>query len=335
MIKNALLPEKESESEYDIDNKNRFLSEVLNNVVMFSNDEIIICDSDMNIIMSNTKIVKNGESLLNKLRICQNHINMKNISFNRSLLTSEGKMIYKVTISKISLDGSSRDGFLFVLKNISKENEYKNKFEQSVSLLKHDLKTTILSHITALNLVLKSPKNNDLLPEILNSCVFTNCLIQNFIDEADHFEYKISKKEVSLSAFVTDLLKECQNFLALKKNKIELSLAKEILMSIDAKLLKKALANILFQINERCLENSIIGLTIKKSRNYLKFQINSLAQILDKNEFSAKVKVFKKYDKIGNLSGLTLACKIIDSFGGKITVENVENGSLLTIYVPI
>ena len=61
----------------DINNENTeedsFTSEVLNNLVTFSNDEIIVCDSFMNIIMSNSNIVKKGENILNKLRICHNH----------------------------------------------------------------------------------------------------------------------------------------------------------------------------------------------------------------------------------------------------------------------
>ena len=73
----------------DINNENTeedsFTSEVLNNLVTFSNDEIIVCDSFMNIIMSNSNIVKKGENILNKLRICHNHINMKNVSFNRTI----------------------------------------------------------------------------------------------------------------------------------------------------------------------------------------------------------------------------------------------------------
>ena len=323
----------------DINNENTekdsFVSEVLNNLVTYSNDEIIVCDSFMNIIMSNSNIVKNGGNILNKLRICQNHINMKNVSFNRTILTSEGKLLYKVTIVRLSKIKSVRDGYLFILKNISLENKYKQKFDSCISLLKHDLRTAILSHITALKLVLKSDKNKNLLPEILNSCVFTNYLIKNFIDEADKFEYTISKKETGLKAFTKDLLKECQPFLALKRTRIELSLAKDTKFVSDGKLLKKALANILFQINERGLENSTIRLNIKRSRNNLKFQIYSMAQILDKSEFSAKVKVFKKFDKIGNLSGLTLASKIIDSFSGKISVENVEDGSVLTILIPV
>ena len=50
----------------DINNENTeedsFTSEVLNNLVTFSNDEIIVCDSFMNIIMSNSCLLYTSDA---------------------------------------------------------------------------------------------------------------------------------------------------------------------------------------------------------------------------------------------------------------------------------
>ncbi len=338
MLKNALNYELMSYENYELKTENFFLTSVFENIMKHSNDEIIVCDSKLNIILSNSKILSSKDSIINKLRLKIQFFenDNKKFSFTRSVATEQGRLLFNIFVTKIYTQMNVLDGYVFIMRNITNEEKFKMKFENIISFLKHDLKTPLISEIMALKLVLKSSDNWNLLPEILNSCETAHRMLQNHISEStlDDNSYKIVKKEINLKTFIDNGLLDCQNFLQSKNNKIEVNDYKLCKINVDAKALKAALINILFQISDRCKENSTIHFGIDSAKRTLRIKIEAEFEIFDKNIFSVKDFNGETFRKIGSNNGLYLAGCIVNAHQGRIFMKKEEKNTVIKIFLP-
>lgn len=295
-----------------------------------SNDKIVITDSKFRIITSNFSDFYYGENVLKKLKL-------KKIDFcekyKRSYLIYGKKFVFEISVSKINTEESGYERFIFILKDITAEEEYRRKLSKLMHFLKHELSTPLISQAMALKLVLKSEKNKNLLPEILHSCETSYRLLKNCIEEVEFDEnsLKLNKTNVNLQNFITEFLSSCQKFLLSRNIKIETNIIKKNEIAVDEQLLKKALENILFQINERCDENSKIILKAECSKTNFRFEI--LAPFEFEEEMFHQTDE-KLYTKLAHDNGLFLAERIISAHGGRIIIQQRCDRTSLKIILP-
>lgn len=296
-----------------------------------SNDKIVITDSKFQIIKSNFSYFCYGENVLKKLKLKKVNLNEK---YLRSYFFDGKKFVFEITVSEINMEESDYERFIFILKDITKEDEYRKKLSKLIHFLKHELSTPLISQSLALKLVLKSEKNKVLVPEILHSCETSYRLLKNCIEEVEFDEnsLKLNKKNVNLQSFIAEFLSNCQSFLWSKNIKIETNIIKKNEIAVDEQLLKKALENILFQINERCVENSKIILKAECSKTNFRFEILAPFEFEERDIFHKTDE--KSYTKLAHDNGLFLAERIISAHGGRIIIQQRCDRTSLKIILP-
>ncbi|MBQ2644885.1 HAMP domain-containing histidine kinase [bacterium] len=301
-----------------------------------TNEKIIITDYNFNVVMTNIKNINKGEKISSKFKLNKSILNINSKHIKRSLVMNNKKYLYSIRMERLNFSSIyNRNGYIFFLEDINDREEYKENLYRLIEFLKHDLKTQILSEIMALKLVLKAEANRYLLPEILNSAECSFRILKNYIKEIE-FETKdinISRKEISIKSFAEKIKEECNNFLNSKNNKIALILDRSSKVYIDEKLLKEAIVNIIFQINEYSKENTNILLKMDISHKTLRmlFKIPNIK--IQKDIFEKQISTEDEYRKLGKNSGLYLAERIILAHGGNIKIKNEENYSVLKINI--
>lgn len=339
MINTNLSYAVKSYEDYSLQNDYLFLSSVFEKIAKYSDDDIIITDNNLQILFSNSDIITASDDVMKKLQLRKKQLADNSANILRHIKTQFGKLHLEIFITPIYTNSYDQDGYLFIIKDLTYVDTYKNKYENLISFLKHELKTPILSQIMALNLVMKNDNYKDLLPEVLNSCEITHRMINNIIEESSLEKEKliINKKDILLNVFVQNLENACKSFLAAKSNKlITENFLNNFKISIDPKTLHQTLVNIIFQINERCFENQSIKVSFMRKKRVLNIIIESKTKLLDKKLFSnITAEKPKKFNKIGHNNGLIYAGEIINAHQGKIITEEDFGRSFVKIYIPI
>lgn len=339
MINTNLSYAVKSYEDYSLQNDYLFLSFIFEKITKYSDDDIVVTDKNLQILFSNSEIITASDDVMKKLQLRKNHLTDNSANILRHIKTQFGKMHLEIFITPIYTNSYDQEGYLFIIKNLTYVDTYKNKYENLISFLKHELKTPILSQIMALNLVMKNDNYKDLLPEVLNSCEITQRMINNIVDEnsLEKAILPINKKDISLNVFVQNLENACKSFLTTKSNKlITENLLNNYKINIDPKTLHQALVNIIFQINERSCENQSIQIFFIRKKRVLNIVIKSKTKVLNKKMFyNINSEKQQKFNKIGYNNGLIYAGEIINAHQGKICIEKDDNNSYVKIYIPI
>ena len=318
MINQTLLKNYVSDNADEIN----FLSAVIQNLMSSSENIIIITDSKYRVLLSNRKLFFRGENVLQKFKLKENHFLNEISDIKRIISSDDEKTMFGINIKRIN---AQNNGFLLVLKDISKEFEYKQKFNDLICFLKHELKTPLISQIMALKLVLKSEEHKSLLPEILNSEECSYRILNNYLKDVQNEESEliIHRKEVNINSFLEGFEENCQNFLKSKNIKFRCLNAKNIKIYIDENLLLEAFENILYNLCENSRENSIIELNTVFLSGRINFIFTCLHINFGKENFE-KIH-FEEYRKLGCNSGLNMAKKIISAHSGTLKIVKQNN----------
>lgn len=325
MAKNKLLPFISSTNV-----KKSCLKSLIDCLFDSSSDKIAITDNKFKVLKSNFDYIYSGENILKKFKL-------KNISlsekFKRTIIIDGNKLIYEIRISKINAEDMKYERFVFVFKDITEEEKYKQRFAKLTNFLRHELSTPLISQTLALKLVLKSENNKELISEILHSNETSYRILKNCLEEVDFEEKELNlkKKEIPLKQFVENLLEESESFFSAKNIKIETNIIREQKIFADEKLLKKAIENILFQINERCFEYSKIIFKAEISQSNLRFEILAPFKI-EEDMFNRTDE--KMYTKLAHDNGLFVAEKIISAHGGRIMCQKRCDRTSLKLILP-
>lgn len=305
---------------------------LLDGIINFSDEKIVITDENFQISLSNFPYVSCGENALKKLKIKEKECFGKII--RHLYLEEKEKVTYEIKVKKLTEETTKEEMYLFFLKEISQENEYKDKFLKLKNFLKHELATPLISQILALKLVLKSKKNNYLIPEILYSTETSYRILKNNLEEIDFEEndLKLQKKKITLSQFIQTITESCKIFLSAKNTTMTTNIVAENKIFADGEKLKKAIENILFQINERCKENSQIILKAEVLQSNLRFEILAPFEFEEKDIFNKKANT--SYTKLAHNNGLYLAKKIITMHEGRILIQKRCDRTSLKIILP-
>ncbi len=313
-----------------IDNSN--IKMIVDGIINFSDEKIVIADENFQILLSNFSNVSCGGNVLKELRIKEKECFGKAIRQN--FLEGSEEIAYEIRAKKLTEETTKEVIYLFFLKEITEEKKYKRKFFKLINFLKHELATPLISQILALKLVLKSKKNNYLISEILYSTETSYRILKNNIEEIEYEEKNIQaeKRKITLSQFISKVTENCKDFLEAKNTIMTTNIVAESKIYADEEKLKKAIENILFQINERCKENSQIILKAEVLHNNLRFEILAPFEFEGEDIFSKREDT--TYTKLAYNNGLYLAKKIIAMHEGRILIQKRCDRTSLKIILP-
>ena len=320
----------------DVFSDNSILFSILQNIMKFSDDFIVITDNKYRVVFSNFEDICRGENLFSKFKLKENHSNIKVEKLRRSVCLNNKNFIFNICIEPFYNKTNEKEGFLFLLKDVLNEEKYKLKFNNLLNFLKHDLKTPMIAQIMTLKHILKSQPENELLEEVLISNENAYRILKNYIQEImfDEKELKLSRKDVYISNFAENLISICEKIFKSKNNKINLTVKRNKYVYIDNSLLKEALINILYQINENCVENSTVDIIMNFSHQSFKIDIFAPYKNTESDFFIKQDNFINEYNKIAINSGLYMAKKIIYSHSGKINLFCNENSTVFKISIP-
>lgn len=312
--------------------ENPCLKILIDGMMNTSNDKIVITDGNFSVLLSNFSYLVIGDNAAKKLKLSNILSGEEN---TRSINIDRQKVHFEVTAKKFVEDELNCEMYVIILKEITKEKIFESKFLRLTNFLKHELSTPLISQVLALKLVLKSQKNLFMLPEILYSSETSYRILKNCLEEInfDENELTVSKKELQLKPFIEKILDDCKDFLNAKHTTIETNSIRQSKIHADAKLLKKSIENILFQINERCQENSKIILKAELTHKKLRFEILAPFEFEYKDIFNHREKE-RLYTKLAHNNGLIVAKKIITAHGGRILTQKRCNRTSLKIILP-
>lgn len=242
------------------------------------------------------------------------------------------------------------EGYIIVLRDVTKEREMEKQKETFIATLTHDLKTPVRAEIRAMELLLDnkfgeiSHEQRELISEILRSSNYMFSMIDSLLTKYKYENGEISLKKEPIN--LNELIKTCCNELKIiadEKNQIISTLFEEapIIAEVDPSEYKRVISNITINAIKSSPHNSTI--TIKTSLdkdNFAKIQIIDTGVGISEEKlpyiFDKYVSYNDKFRAVGTGLGLYISKKIAELHGGKIEVQSKEgDGTTFTLYTPV
>lgn len=334
--------------------------EKLDCIFKYSSNEIILTDTDFNIINQNHKILaktKNNHS--NYIDILNN--NEQNDAVN--VLTSFGKSKEKQTSFNVTINNekytktnvskiyknSRHAGFLIIMDDRTEEVKIEEQREQFIETLTHDLTTPVRAEQRALELLYDGSfgdlqkEQKDIIKEILNSSRYMMRMTNNVLTKykLDNNKFKIFKRAYSIKHSLEDCLEKLNYLFECEKQtvKVKYNTSHEI-FDFDEREIKRVLVNLLANASEYSPAGSTIYINITDENGMLKLSVKDEGQgipkkmiksLFDEENFSKS-----RFKKVGSGMGLFIAKKIMEAHNGNIIVDSqVGKGTTFTLSLPI
>lgn len=314
------------------------MNSLCENIVKIIEEKIIVVDENFNIVMTNTEIFKKGKNIIDDFKFKKLKIKHEQKNILQKIKSNNKEIYYQASVSKILY--KKKNCYLLVMKDVTEENKYKLMYENFLNFIKHDLKTPLIAQTLAIKLVIKreiKPENKILMQEILNSAESTYRILKNRLQEIhlDNNVLSILKKSINTTTLVQKINSNCYNFMNSKNNILDIKTDDVENVKIDETFFPSAIVNILYQVNERCKENSTITLNIYEKQDKIIFKISGNFEPINKNLFDKSELSKKEYERIGYNNGLYLAKRIINAHGGNIALnKNSKKNKIIIIEIP-
>lgn len=316
------------------------MNSICENIMNLAEEKILVTDEYFNIVMSNSDTFKTGKNLITDFKFKKLRIKHEQRNILQKIKINNREIWLQINSAKLKKTTKENTGYILVMKDVSDENKYKLMYENFLNFIKHDLKTPLIAQTLAIKLVMKkeiNPENKFMMQEILNSAETTYRMLKNRLQEIhlDNNILSVLKKNVNLSVLLQKINSHSYNFMNSKNNKLEINSETVETVKIDETFFPNAIINILYQVNERSKENSIISLNIYEKKEKIIFKISGDFEPINKNLFDKSELSKKEYERIGYNNGLYLAKRIINAHGGNIAVKkNSKKNRLIVIEIP-
>lgn len=342
--------------------------EKFHNLLKYSQDEIMLLDSDLKIINYNSKILSNNlkdtsfyninwtnfSEVKDKIQNFKNKSERRSIILNTTLknINNNDSKIYSVniTLSKIYThdDYTKIQGFVVIIRDVTEEILIQTQKDTFIATLTHDLKTPIRAQINALNLMLKGTygkltKDQEVISkELLISCKFMKAMTDNLLTKYknDRGQLEIVKRKSCLKLILESVYENLKYILNQKNQQVIINYNSKIeKVDVDEVEIERVLNNLIVNASEYSGNNTIIFIDVINDDRFLKVSIIDSGQGIpfeeQKNIFDEYVTSSKQYRKIGSGLGLYISKKIIEKHGGNIYLESQEDvGSKFTFTLP-
>ena len=337
--------------------------EKLDNVLEFSNNEIILMDINFCIVSRNNKVLLFREKAQNikdflwhEPRIINAQFlnfkvsELKILKLKTQVIVGQELIHIDMSLTKIFNKEGDLTGFMAIVRDISEDIEIEQQKDTFIATLTHDLKTPIRAQIQALDLLIKGQFGlitndvKDVLEEVRASCDFMKNMTDNLLlkYKSDKGQLKICKEMNNLK----QLFEKCSNNLKYVLNQKQQVLclnykAQVEVFEFDPIEIERVINNLITNASEYTPnEGKVIVNILDKKNNEIKIEIIDggigMSEEYCKVIFDKFVSSAKKYRKIGSGLGLYISRKIIIAHGGDINVSSKPNvGTKFTITLPL
>lgn len=230
-------------------------------------------------------------------------------------------------------------GIILFLKHRYKNETYKNRNNNLIAAITHDLKTPTVAQIRALELIIKgnvgeiTDSQRTFLNDILSSCNTMLDMLVNML-----WLYKFDNKLVALniSSFcindvINEVLKENKILLQSKKQQLEQnSKTAKIYIIADKMHIKRIISNLITNAINHSKEKTTITIETYVENDSFIFLVKNEGIFLDEKQLKFildKNKIFtKKTDNLSTGLGLYLSKSLLELNGGKIIYYSEPTG---------
>lgn len=325
----------------------------------FSNDEIILTDSDFNILARNFKIftqksdnVRNFMTLLEKRKLLEEQLFIEKYANSKAqktalrLVLPEGKYI-KVQMAK-RFQNNIISGYMIVMNDYTEEIMRLREKEYFTDTLMHDLKTPARAEENALELLCDgvlgelNDEQKQMLKEILNSSRYMVRMTDNVLAKLKlETEGLVLKKEFnSIKKTIEACVNDIKYMLESAKQTIKINLQTgEEMFFYDESTISLVLKNLLTNASEYSPEGSTIYVTVKNNAQNIIIVIKDEGQGISHEKLEALLnnpQVYnKRFKRVSAGLGLFVTEKILQAHNGSIEInKNIDKGSEFIIKIP-
>lgn len=252
---------------------------------------------------------------------------------NRTLILEEA--IQELEKTKINLHNS--------LEKEKELNELKSRF---VSMASHEFRTPLTTMMSSLSLVTKYGEQNDKdnqlkhVGKIKTSINNLTDILNDFLSVSKLEEGKIENlpEEINLKKFITDIISEMQS-MATNGQKIVQNYAGSEIVSVDKKLLKNVLFNLISNALKFSPENGIVEITTQILNSQIKISVKDNGIGIPKEDQKHLFERFFRGHNATHIQGTGLGLNIVSKYAelmnGSLDFESIENkGTTFTIIIP-
>ncbi len=334
--------------------------EKLDCIFKFSSNEIILTDTDFNIISQNNKILdKKKYSARNFLEILNINNQTEALDNLNKFICSEQKQTsfrviidkkkyIKTNISKI-LTESNASGFLIVMDDRTEEIKIEHQRDNFIETLTHDLKTPVIAETRALELLYEgsfgklNTEQTDIIKEMLNSSHYLTRMTDNILlrYKFENGSHNTIKQPCSLKLTIESCLETLKYLFEAENKTVKLNTCIENdILEFDEREIKIALTNIIANAAEYSPPESSVTITIQKTENNIELSVEDEGSGIPEDKlntiFDEHAHINKRFKKVSSGLGLFITKKIMEAHNGTVNVESCRGkGSKFTLVFPI
>ncbi len=318
----------------DLQDQLKSEKKILDLIFEFSEDGIVLLNSEFEIISCNKKFVewvgKQKEEIINmpfcEIVRCERkncfqdfcasesyfdfEIDMnqdeKINSSSSSCLISEKRFI-EANCSKISISKENeKGGYVMVLRDVTVKKEIEAQKETFVATLTHDLKTPVRAQIKALELLLDgkmgdiSSTQAELLNETLNSNKYMFSMLDNLLStyKYENGNVVINKQDINVVELIKSCCSELKHLAEDKNHSINFDFEDEILQAhIDPIEIKRVIMNLLGNAINYTDENGKILISAKEENDKIILMFSDNGKGIAKDQIPLIFSKFISYSK--------------------------------------
>lgn len=215
----------------------------------------------------------------------------------------------------------------------------KEKKDEYVAKIVHDLKTPIYAQITALQSFLTtagekiSQEEQDLIKLTLNSCNYMNKLVEifNSVNKLNFESIKLNYEKFDIAELTSTLIDELNILIKYSELKIYYNFKKEMIINADKLQIKRVIENLLSNSINHAFKKSTIEINLSTQKNQFIFEITNKSPYIEPDVLKEIFKKYKTcsglYNKNGVGLGLYLSKEIINAHLGSMIAKSYENNT--------
>lgn len=335
--------------------------QILENLIKYTNNEIIFCDLNFDVLSQNYKIFNQNSKINNFVDILKFSEDEENVRLLSCFVNSdendlelktyfEGAKYLKIIISKIKKSNIS-SGYLIIVEDITRKKETSKILGQFIEMLTHDLRTPVRAEERALKLLLDgsfgklNKEQAEIVKELLNSSRFMLRMTDNILTryKIDNGECKIIKTSNSIKCTLQRCLENLSYLFETKLQKINVNFniqnPEDEILDYDEVEIRHALTNLISNASEYSPKNSEININVEKDNDYIKIVIKDNGNGIPDCVISNLEKEFaynqRRFKNVGSGFGLYVVKKIIEAHKGSIQINTARNsGTSFSICLP-
>ncbi len=215
----------------------------------------------------------------------------------------------------------------------------KEKKDEYVAKIVHDLKTPIYAQISALQSFLTtasekiSQEEQDLIKLTLNSCNYLNKLVEifNSVNKLNFEAIKLNYEKFDIVELINSLISELSILIKYYELNISFNYSKEIIINADKLQIKRVIENLLSNSINYAFKKSNVEINLTTQKNQFIFEITNKSPYIEPEILKEIFKKYKTYSSLYNKNGvglgLYLSKEIINAHLGSMIAKSYENNT--------